>query len=226
MKTGMQTTPLSVFVPASDGKLGMLYFYFASEGTPQGGMNTAGLFFDGTRTPYAPYPDNDKKQDYKGYIWTKILQECSTVNQAFAYIEKYRVPEIEDIHILLADKTGDAAIIGVYDGRLQIHKRSGRYQLLTNFNISNPSYGGEEPCQRFATAEAMLRIDSSASVGNLERILSRTHQESLTAYSNIYNLSAREVDIYTQANFKKKVHFSLMAELKKGKHSILLSKLF
>src|SRR5690348_14665012 len=59
------------FVPASKEKLGMVYFDFASEGTAQGGMNTAGLFFDGTATPRAAYPDNNRKKECKGYIWTK-----------------------------------------------------------------------------------------------------------------------------------------------------------
>ena len=83
----------ATFVPSHDNKLGMLYFDFASEKTAQGGMNTAGLFFDGTRTAYAPYPANNKKIDCSCYIWTKILGECSTVDQAIEYIEKYKIPE-------------------------------------------------------------------------------------------------------------------------------------
>ena len=214
------------FVPANGKKMGMLYFDFASEGAPQGGMNTAGFFFDGTRTPYAPYPANNKKKDCHCYIWKKILEECSTVTQAVACVEKYKIPEIEDIHVLFADKNGDAAIVGVYDGRLQTHKRKTNYQLLTNFNISNPSYGGEEPCTRFAAAEAMLKADSSVSISNLENILSKTHQGGLTAYSNIYDLTRGEVYVYNRANFQKKIKFNLAAALKKGKHAIAFSRLF
>jgi len=214
------------FIPANGSKMGILYFDFASEGTAQGGMNTAGLFFDGTRTPYAPYPANNKKADCHCYIWKKILEECSTVGQAIEYMEKYRIPEMEDIHVLFADKNGDAVIAGVYEGRLQIHKRNRRYLLLTNFNISEPSYGGEEPCVRFAMAETMLRADSSASLSNLENILSKTHQQELTAYSNIYNLTTREVYVYNKANFQKRAQFNLNTELKKGKHTIRLSRLF
>ncbi|MEP6747516.1 MAG: carcinine hydrolase/isopenicillin-N N-acyltransferase family protein [Bacteroidota bacterium] len=213
------------FIPANGKKMGMLYFDFASEGTAQGGMNTAGLFFDGTRTPYAPYPDNNKKEDCHCYTWKRLLEECSTTAQAIAFVEKYKIPEIEDIHILFADRNGNAAIIGVYDGKLQIHRREKKYQLLTNFNITDPSYGGEEPCKRFATAEAMLKTDSSVSVHNLENILSKTHQDALTAYSNIYNLTTGEVYIYRKANFQKKVKVNLVSELKKGKHAILLAKL-
>ncbi|MBS1597662.1 MAG: linear amide C-N hydrolase [Bacteroidetes bacterium] len=208
------------FVPSQNHKFGMLYFDFASEGSPQGGMNEAGLFFDGTRTPYAPYPDNEKKLDCKCYIWKKILEECSTTEQAISYLNKYKIPEIEDVHILFADRNGNSVIAGVYDGKLQIHRRNGNYQLLTNFNITNPSYGDEPPCKRFATAEKMMHIDSSASISNMENILSKTHQDALTVYSNIYNLTTGEVYVYSKANFTKKATLNLRHELNKGKHSV------
>jgi predicted choloylglycine hydrolase len=214
------------FIPARANKMGMLYFDFASEGTAQGGMNTAGLFFDGTRTPYAPYPANDKKTNCHCYIWKKILEECSTTEQAIAYAKKYKLPEIEDVHILFADKNGNSAIIGVYEGKMQIHRRSKNYQLLTNFNVTDPSYGGEEPCKRFATAEAMLQKDSSVTINNLENILSKTHQQELTAYSNIYNLSTGEVYVYNKTNFQVRIKLNLTSELKKGRHTISFSKLF
>ena len=51
------------FIPAAKGQLGMMYFDFISEGTAQGGMNTAGLFFDGTATPRAVYKENQLKED-------------------------------------------------------------------------------------------------------------------------------------------------------------------
>jgi choloylglycine hydrolase len=214
------------FVPAHDNKLGMVYFDFASEGTAQGGMNEAGLFFDGTRTPYAPYPENDSKKDCKCYIWKKILEECRSTQEAIGYIEKYKIPEIEDVHILLADKKGNSVIIGVYDGKLQIHERKGGYQLLTNFNITNPSYGDEPPCKRFAIAESMLHSDSSVTAANMENILAKTHQEALTVYSNIYNLTTGEVYIYNKADFHKKVRLNLQNELKKGKHKAKIASLF
>lgn len=217
------------FVPAAGKKFGMVYFDFASEKAAQGGMNTAGLFFDGTRTPNAPYPDNDKKIDCHCYIWTKILEECSTVEQAIEYVKRYNIPELEDIHVMFADKLGNSAVVGIYDGRLQIHHRSGTYQLLTNFNLSNPSYGDEPVCRRFAAADSMLHIDSTVSIHNLQNILAKTNQEELTVYSNIYNLTTTEVyvySVYTRNNFTNKIKLNLAEELKKGKHSVLIEKLF
>lgn len=217
------------FVPASPKKFGMVYFDFASEKTAQGGMNTEGLFFDGTRTPNAKYPLNNQKKDCHCYIWTKILEECKTVDDAINYVQTYRVPELEDVHIMFADKYGNSAVIGVYNEQLQVHRRMGNYQLLTNFNLSNPSYGGEPKCSRYATADSMLHVDSSATIANLEKIMSRTNQEDLTIYSNIYNLSTGDIyvySLYTRNNFTNKVKLNLATELKKGRHTLLIKKLF
>jgi hypothetical protein len=213
------------FQKAQSGKYGFVAFDFASEGWPQGGMNTAGLFFDGTATPYAPYPANENKIDCKCYLWTKILQECSSVQMALDYVKTYKIPEIEDVHIMLADKSGASVIVGVYNKELNIYYRKNNYQLLTNFNIADPSYGGEEPCKRFETTEQILKVDSSVNNKNLENILSKTYQDNLTAYSNIYNLTKKEVTVYYRHNFQKKVVFNLDSELKKGNHKILLSTL-
>jgi hypothetical protein len=216
------------FLPAKGKKMGMLYFDFASEGTAQGGMNTAGLFFDGTRTPNAPYPDNSKKINCSCYIWKKILEECATVDQAITYVEKYSIPELEDIHVLFADKMGHSAIIGVFDKKIQIHRNTHNFQLLTNFNITEPSYGGEIPCTRFAAADSLLRMDSSATITNVQKILANTHQEDLTVYSNIYDLKSGDVyiySVYTRDNFTRKIKINLYNELRKGPHRISIRKL-
>jgi len=217
------------FVPPSQNKMGMLYFDFASEGTPQGGMNSAGLFFDGTRTPNASYPDNLHKLDCKCYIWKKILAECSTVEQAISYVTRYKIPEIEDVHILFADKQGHSAIVGVYNKTLHVYRNTHQYQLLTNFNIANPSYGGEAPCPRFAAADSLLRLDSTVSIPNVEKILSFTNQDDLTIYSNIYDLKAGDVyvySVYTRNNFTNKVRLNLAIELKIGAHAVSIRHLF
>jgi hypothetical protein len=214
------------FQTAQKGKHGFVAFDFRSEGWPQGGMNTAGLFFDGTATPYAPFPEGAKKIDCNCYIWTKILEECHSVAAALEYVKAYKIPEIETIHVLLADKTGASAIVGVYNEELKIYYRTGNYQVLTNFNMADPSYGGEEPCKRFDTTVQMLKSDATASIDTLEKILSKTHQDELTAYSNIYNLTTGEVVVYYRHHYEKKKVFKLDTELKKGNHRVLLAALF
>jgi hypothetical protein len=53
-----------------------------------------------------------------------------------------------------------------------------------------------------------------------------THQSDLTVYSNIYNLTSGEVDVYNRADFTRRVKFNLSAELKKGRHVVSIPSLF
>jgi hypothetical protein len=56
--------------------------------------------------------------------------------------------------------------------------------------------------------------------------LSKTHQDALTVYSNIYNLTSGEVYVYSHADFTRKVKLNLLTELKKEKHSVRIDALF
>ena len=159
-------------------------------------------------------------------MWTKILAECSSVEQAISYLERYRIPEMDRVHIMFADSLGKSAVIGVYNGKLAIHKNSNRYQLLTNFNLSLPNDNKERLCSRFNKAKSLLNEDSSATVTNLKKVLSKTHQEGLTVYSNIYNLTKREVLVYMKRDFTREVKINLSEELRKGKHSVRIFDLF
>lgn len=214
------------FTPAENGKHGTIIFDFASEGWAQGGMNTKGLFFDGTATPEVAI-DQIAKEDCDCYIWEKILAECANVEEAVAMVKKYKVPEFKNVHILLADKTGKSVIIGAYKGELFFeYKNEDDFQVLTNFNIADATYGGEPLCTRFATAEMMLMENSEPTIENARQILENTHQGELTVYSNIYDLSNRYIYVYSKADFTKSHKFNLETALQKGKHSIAIAELF
>lgn len=215
-----------IVVPPTEKKFGFIGFGFASEEFIQGGMNTAGLFFDGTATPFVPIDFSDKPV-FNGYLWQAILEKCATIDEAVSLIKSYKVPDLQKVHILLADQTGQSVIIGSYEGRLTFHSRQNHpYQLLTNFNISNPEYGNEPVCKRFETATLLLQKDSVASISNLTHILSQTHQQELTVYSTIYDLTRGEVYIFNKADFGRSVHLNLMKEIQKGKQRRLLGSLF
>ena len=127
-------------------------------------MNTAGLFFDATATPFVPIDFSDKPA-YPGYVWQAILEKCATIEEAVKFINTCKVPDLQRIHVSLADKTGNSVIIGAYDGQLTYHYRKNQsYQLLTNFNLTNPEYGNEPVCERFQRASALLQKDSATTV--------------------------------------------------------------
>lgn len=212
------------FIPATGNKLGTVVFDFESEGLIQGGVNSAGLFFDGTATPFAPL-DFTGKQKYEGKdFWLELLQHCKTIQEALDWIGKYQVPELEKVHIFLADRSGQSVIVGAYEGKLTYTWKTQPFQVLTNFNIVDPEYGGEQPCPRFAAATRILAPADSDPMAAAKTALEQTTQGKLSVYSTLIDLTNMTVQVFYEADFSRSVTYDLNKELQKGKHTEVLSK--
>lgn len=208
------------FIPAGPGTLAVAVFDFESEGFIQGGVNEAGLFFDATATPFTAL-DVSAKEKFEGKdMWMTLLQKCRTVGDAIAFVERYQVPELERVHLLFADKTGQSVIIGAYEGKLTYTWKTQPHQILTNFNIVDPEYGGEQPCPRYATAHTLL----GKGVDPIE-VLRQTTQGELTVYTTLIDLTDGVLDVGYLADFTHLVSFSLRQEWQRP-HEVLLSDLF
>ena len=215
------------FVPigSQSNHYGYMGFGFASEGWAQGGMNTEGLFFDGTATPVSPI-DQTQKEQFPGYIYEAILGNCSNIKEVAQYVKRYQLPGIEEVHLMFADGSGDWLIIGVYEGQLQFHYNEDSFEVLTNFNLTDPEYGDEPVCMRNTLATSVLEEEQEATIEAVETALEHTIQEDLTIYSNIYNLVTKEVHVYYKGDLSRSITFDLLKELEKGKQSYLLEELF
>ena len=141
--------------------------------------------------------------------------------EAVAFVERYQATELERVHFLFADKTGQSVIIGAYEGKITYTWKTQAHQVLTNFNIVDPEYGGEQPCPRFATAQDLL----SQNADPME-VLRQTTQGDLTVYTTLFDLTAGVVQVSYRANFTKIASFSLSQEWSKGAHNVLLSDIF
>ncbi len=214
------------FIPGQGKELAVIAFDFASEGFIQGGMNAAGLFFDGTATPFVPLDFTGKEVFTGKDFWLSLLKSCSTIQQAIDFIQKYQVPELEKVHLFFADRTGQSVIVGAYDGELTFTWRSQPFQVLTNFNIVDPEYGGEQPCPRYATATRILSQPTRDPMSSAKTVLAETTQGELTVYSTLFNLTTGTVAIFYLADFSKSLTLDLSAEWQKGPHDILLSEAF
>lgn len=214
-------------IPATDGKYGSVIFTFESEGWAQGGMNSEGLFFDGALTPMDILVEEELKPEYKGYLWQKILDECTTVKQAIDTAMQYRKMELQEAHIVLADATGDAALIGIKDGEIIVtyKKPEDPYLLQTNFNPLMPDLSDEPFCWRFESAEEHLINNSEATTENMLSILKDTHQDEMTVYTNIYDLSSRNIIVFSQRKFDKPININVDKALAGGPQMISLEKL-
>ena len=194
------------FIPGQEGQYASIVFTFQNEGWAQGGMNEHGLFFDGVRTPYDEVEFGDKKP-YAEYIWQKVLDKCKNVEEAVAFINHYALPELEETHIILADASGNTALVGVKNGKPFIHQTN-QNLIQTNFNPWHPELDTQGECPRYATAQNIIKADASASEEVVLNILKNTHQDSLSVYSNIYDLKARKITIIDKLKFDERITIS------------------
>lgn len=111
----------------------------------QGGINSAGLFFDGASTPEQPAVPGYAKG--KGNTGDAILASCRTVKDVLAYIEQHKIA-YTNAHLLFGDSTGHAVVIEWVNGKQQVIPMQGNELMITNFLLSDTSKGNY-PCPRY-----------------------------------------------------------------------------
>lgn len=207
------------------GRYGSIIFTFASEGWPQGGMNEQGLFFDAAQTPFQEIEFDSEKRKPSFYIWQEILDRFTTVQDAIRFLKQYSLPELSETNIVLADATGDAAIIGVHNHKLDIRHIAGKYLMQSNFNAWHPELSAEPVCPRYHAAEQFLSLSPPSNFETIRTILKQTHQDSLTVYSNIYDLKNKSIHTFSQRNFDDAIVTTLPEFFKYGDCMLLLEEL-
>lgn len=196
--------------PPEAGKYGSVTFTFLDEGWAQGGMNERGLFFDGAYTPYQEINPSPSANNYNGYIWQEVLNACKNVDEALSFLEDYKLSDLEESHIFLADSLGSAVILGVNNGKKTIKYLDKDYLIQTNFNPWQPELSDNETCDRFELANSLLSRSTSDTDNILMEVLKATHQDSLTVYSNIYDLRSKKISTFYQRRFDQPIEISLM----------------
>ena len=118
----------------------------------QGGINEKGLFFDGAVTP--------KQEELDGYgspknnLGDKILANCSTVEEAIAFLEIEKIA-LNDSHIMFGDKTGNAVIIEWVNGEKELIWIKNNKLIMTNYLLSEPE-AGNYPCPRYESIKKRI----------------------------------------------------------------------
>ncbi len=211
--------------PPVNGKYGSVIFTFMNEGWAQGGMNERGLFFDGAYTPFQNVTFDAHTKEFHGYIWQHILDRAATVDEAIAILKDFRIPELSELNVIIADAGGHVARVGVKDGKVVLNAEQTPYMLQTNFNPWNPELSEEPVCWRFEKATKHLAGNREASIDNMKQILEQTHQDSLTVYSNIYDLKSRTIYIFNKRDFKNSINIKLPEIFSNGDCMISLDSL-
>ena len=221
-----KTNSQVMFYPASEGIYGRMFFGFDEMGL--GGMNECGLCFDKCALlPERVIEFPEDKPFYEGNFWDFVLQSCATVDEAVNLIKQYNIESLNRNHVMLVDSSGNSAVIEWGPDSLAIIYKTGDYQVVTNFMLSDPNIKEPYPCWRYRKANRMLQ-ECNVSIEHFTAILDSVHQEGNfpTQYSNIYDLKNKVVHVYHLYNYNEVVTFDLIEELKKGFHVYELPTLY
>ena len=187
------------------------FFGFEGEGWfAQGGMNEAGLMFDGTAVSRIEI-DRDRVREQKlkaapVQLFKNILKRCRTIEEAEAMIEPLFIPYIRSAQVVIVDANAGYLVVKANGIAQKGHLSEGEFRVITNFHLEDLE-SRNYTCYRYDLAHNSLQRHFENTLPEFEGLLQSVHQEypGATVYSNIFNLTAPSAHIYYNAVFDEKI---------------------
>jgi choloylglycine hydrolase len=224
--------------PAVDGQFGRICLSMETVPgwTPVGMkcMNDQGLAYMHAVVPKSVTPYDPDKPQFRHNFLEKIVAEAATVKQAISLVRAYSLPPQHSahVHLLLADASGDSAVIEWVDGDVKVLRRSGMTQIITNSLLSKPD-PPEPPKSRFWRGSRMLESLSEPSVNAAVSVLKEISirgrykgDEVGSIDSAVFDITGRKVHVFYKRDFDHGLVLDLDSELAKGPRTEPLSKIF
>lgn len=210
-------------------KHGAIYVGF-DDFYPQGGMNEAGLVFDGFAMNYLAITDTLNKEAIttnEEFSFTKnILQTCSTVLEVRELLSKYNLEMFQTSLLFFVDKSGQYLIM---EGDSLIIGNDPSY-IQSNFYPSCTKNNEDVKIDFYQNGRKHLAANTAdTSLAYCTDVMNSMHQDwgyGGTLYTTIYDLEKGIIYLYYQSDFETVVTFDLKMELKKGNRSIHIPELF
>lgn len=211
------------------GKLGCLYVGYNE--LPQGGMNEAGLAFDGLTTLPKPVKNSLRKKEISNPIdfLKDIMQRCKTVEDVKRFAIQYnRQKFFNNGECLFTDKAGNYLVM---EADTLISGNDDKY-LIANFC---PSITPEEEklnWNRYKRGALYLNNHATDTNSNLCFALTDTMHECRerigdgTMYSFVADLDRGDFTLCFYHDFQHPITFNLQQELAKGDHLFEMASLF
>ncbi len=180
----------------------------------QGCLNERGLCYDGFATVNNPVTPQPSLPDLPADYLDVIMSSFSTVEEVADYLLAHDRTGMANYMIFFADSTGNSMIAEgdslVWDAAIvegdSLVWSERDWQACTNFYQTEPEIGGW-PSWRYVTATAMLEAMSQLDHDYFRDILDSC-QQSITKYSNIFDLRHKTLRIFHQRDFSAYVHMT------------------
>jgi hypothetical protein len=175
---------------------------------PFDGLNERGLAVTMMAVPHSEGGRDPKKITIDSLAVIRLLLDyAGTVDKAIDLVGDYNVVfgGGPPIHYLVADSSGDSAVIEFIDDEMRVLRGDKNFQVSTNFLLSsNPPQNNRTACRRYNRVfETLSRAKGEFSPENgmdLLRSVSQTGEHP-TIWSCIYDLNARDVRVAMGRNY-------------------------
>lgn len=205
-------------------KHGSVTFNQYGRDNPMGGVNARGFVVELMELQEAKYPAIDSRPALGGLEWIQyLLDNFASVEEALQGAKRVRIGTNTPLHFLLADRSGDTAVVEFLGGRMMIR----RGETLPDRVLANTPYddsleytakakaaAGELPrgiegsLERFARAARSVKAYEAAPLGNaVDRsfeILDEVAQKGHTQWQVVYDLARSTIHYRTTANRERR----------------------
>ncbi len=165
-------------------------------GLPFDGMNERGLVVGMAAVPDGNMrPDPGKETIDSLLVIRRMLDQAGTVDEAVAILQQVNIEwgSGPRLHYLIADRSGQSALVEFYRGKLEVIPADRPWHLATNFLVSSVGDHTAGQCPRYDTIDQQLstsggRLDAAKAM----QLLSDVSQPN-TQWSIVYGLSTGEI---------------------------------
>ncbi len=210
--------------PRTKKKLARLWYGW--DDFAQGGVNEAGLFFDGAVTPKQERPEGYSGP--KGNLGDRILAYCKTVDEAIAYLESEKVA-LDNAHMMFGDRFGNAKVVEWVNGKRTVVSIKENRLVMTNFNLSDTAPDAISCPRYLAIDQELLRLQGLETpvdlkmVGNAGAKAVQTPRKTAegreggTLYSSFIDITDMKFVLVYKLDNSKMTQLDLKAEFEKRK---------
>ena len=201
--------------------------YFGYENLwPQGGVNQAGLVFDGFAEDFLVISDTVGKPPLENDFIQEIMKHCANVDQVKQYLKQYSLAGLERGMLFFVDKTGKYLIV---EGDSLILGNRQHY-VLSNFYPSQTPDESTVPIPFYIKGRKLLENHSDTSISFCTALSDTMHQEKEwgggTMYTTIYDLKEGIIYLYYFRDFNRVRKFNIKLELSKENYTLFIPELF
>jgi hypothetical protein len=211
--------------PSKPDSYGRITFSFADKYV-QGGINEYGLAADGTGAKEMQIvldPTKPNLSDNVNII-DLMLKKCKTVDEVIPLCSQYNLTVLKWAHIMVADGSGKSVVIEIgKNGYTEFLIKDGNYQLLTNFNLSNPTIG-YYPCWRYDAAIKLLP-NVKTEIWDAASVLKAVNQGGGIQYGHVYDCTNKKFHLFRNDDYNQALVFDVEKLIKKGEDRLKMNDL-